>query len=284
VSRNLSFREWQDAIENIRDVDRLAQLGYTIFLNFYGAQQEMPDEAWNRANISASARLLDFAFVRMRLKVRRDLRKQMLFKGKVVEPALWEDTLLHVHPHDMINERLGRGERPTLAELLIMAHDIEAHIRPNLLRLLWVAEISDGSEIPYAKAMLKSTGAQGSVGYALNNLRVWVRSKKSKVLPNEERKALRELVASLKSSAPDQIGLDDLRNWVDHRDFWLRKDDVMLHFHRPKGDHKPRRILLTREKISGMRLQMLGLISLLKSFEWMFRVHEAAPAKRRRPV
>jgi len=184
----------------------------------------------------------------------------------------------------MIYERLKRGERPTLAELLIIAHDIEAHIRPNLLRLLWIAEISDGSEIRYAKAMLKSTGAQGSVGYALKNLRIWIRSKKSKILTKEERKALRELVASLKSSAPDQISLDDLRNWVDHRDFWIRKDDVLLHFHRPKGDRKPRRIPLTREKISGMRLQLLGLISLLKSFEWMFRVHEAAPAKRRRPV
>ena len=165
-----------------------------------------------------------------------------------------------------------------------MSHDIEAHIRPNLLRLLWVAEISDGSEKPYAKAMLKSTGAQGSVGYALKHLRVWVKSKESKILHKEERKALRELVASLQTAARDQINLDDLRNWVDHRDFWLGKDGVLLHFHRPNGDRKPRRILLTREKITDMRLKLLGLISLLKSFEWMFRVYEAAPARRRKPV
>ena len=165
-----------------------------------------------------------------------------------------------------------------------MAHDLEAHIRPNLLRLLWVGEISDGSEIPYAKAMLKASGEQGSIKYALDHLRVWVRSKKSKVLPREERKPLRELVASLKSAASDQINLDDLRNWVDHRDFWLKKHDVVLHFHRPKGDRKPRRIELSREKITDMRLQLLGLVCLLKSFEWLFRVHEAAPAQRRRPL
>ena len=115
----LSFQEWQDAIKNIRDVDRLARLGYKIYLNFYGAQLEAPDEAWNRANISAFARLLDLAFVHMRLKVRGDLRKHMLFQGKFVEPTLWEDPAAYPDPEDFLPQIFGTGADDT--ELL--GHD-----------------------------------------------------------------------------------------------------------------------------------------------------------------
>lgn len=279
-----SFEEWRAAGKNIRDVDRMAQLGYQIYLKFLGEQEEAPDEAWTKANVTAFARLLDLAFVHMRLKVRREVRKHMWWRGRFFEPALWENPLYQLHPHAIIEKSLTRGERPTLSELLIMAHDIEAYVRPNLLRLLWVAQISDGSEKPYASAVLKASGEQRSIRHALDNLRAWVRSKSSNVLPKDERRALRELVMSLKSTARDQINLDDLRNWVDHREFLLERDHVLLHFHRSRGSRKPRRITLPREEITAMRRKLLGLVSLLKSFEWMFRYHDWAPARRRRPV
>ncbi len=280
----LSFQEWQDTIGDIRDVDKVARLGYTVFLDFYGQQPKPPDEAWNKDNIAAFARLLDLAFVHMRIKVRRELRKHMLGQGKFFEPALFENPIYTVQAHATIEQDLQQGEQPTLSELLAIAHDLEAHVRPNLLRLLWVAELSDGTEKSYASAMLKPSGEQGSIRHALDNLRKWVRGSSSKVLGKAERKALRELVASFKSTAPNQINLDAFRNWVAHRDFWIRENDVMLHFHRPKGDRTPLRLVVPRKRVTVMRRELLGLMSLLMAFKWMFRAHEAAPAKRRRPV
>ncbi len=280
----LSFQEWQDTIGDIRDVDKVARLGYTVFLDFYGQQPKPSDEAWNKDNIAAFARLLDLAFVHMPIRVRRELRKHMLGQGKFFEPALFENPIHTVQAHAIAEQSLQRGEHPTLLELLVIAHDLEAHVRPNLLRLLWVAEISDGTVKSYATAMLKPSGLQGSIRHALDNLRKWIRSPSSKVLGKAERKAVHELVASFKSTAPNQINLDDIRNWVAHRDFWIREKDVMMHFHRPRGSRTPLRLVVPRKRVTVMRRELWGLISLLMAFKWMFRAHETAPAKRRRPV
>jgi len=284
IVMSLSLREWHDAIRNIRDIDRVAGLGYRVFLETYGQQPEMTDEAWNKAIIAGIARLLDQAFVHMRLRVRRELRKHMLWQGKFFEPGLWEDPVFSVHAHVTIEQSLQRGEQPTLLELLVIAHDLEAHVRTNLLRILWIAQISDGTEKPYASAMLKPSGEQRSICYAIDNLRKWIRSSSSRVLPSTERQALQELIGSLKSTARDQINLDDLRNWVAHRDFLIRRNDVVLHFHRRKGKRTALRLVVPRKQVTVMRRELLGLISLMMAFKWMFRAHEEAPARRRQPV
>ncbi len=280
----LSFQEWQETIGDIRDVDKVARLGYTVFLDFYGQQPKPPGDAWNKDNIAAFARLLDLAFVHMPIRVRRELRKHMIWQGRFFEPALWEDPSHSTQAHAIVEQSLQRGEQPTLLELLVTAHDLEAHVRTNLLRLLWIAEISDGTVKSYASAMLKPSGLQGSIRHAVDNLRKWIRSTSSRVLGKDERKALRELVASFKSAAPNQINLDDLRNWVAHRDFLVREDNVVLHFHRQRRNRKPLQIVVPRKRVTVMRRELLGLIYLLMAFKWMFRAHEAAPAKRRRPV
>jgi hypothetical protein len=278
------FKEWQDAISDIWDVDKVARLGYEVFLATFGQRLEPQDDAWNRDNIAAFASLLNLAFRHMRLRVRRELRKHMTWRGEFFEPALWEDPRHMVQAHATIEQSLQQGEQPTLLELLVLAHDLEAHVRTNLLRLLWIAEVSDGTEKSYASAMLKPSGEQGSIRHAIDNLRKWIRSSSSRVLDIAERKALRELIASIKSTDPDQINLDDFRNWVAHRDFLLGEDDVILHFHGRKGSRMPLRIAVPRKQVTLMRHELLGLISLLMAFKWMFRVHEAAPAKRRQPV
>ncbi len=281
---SLSFDDWKKANRNVRDFREMSAFGWKVFVLFWGKQEEAPEEAWNKALIEAYAQLLDHAFVHMRLKARRQLRKSIWWRGKFFEPALWENAALPMLGHAVIEDTLKAGFVPTLLELLMIAHDTEAYVRPSLLRLLWIAQISDGSEKPYAKAMLKQNGDQRSVGEALNGLREWMRTPSFKILDKPHRRALKELVASLKSSAVDQINLDDLRNWVDHRDFLLRRSEVVLHFHRRKGTRKPRRIRLPRAKITEMRRQLMGLVCLLKAFDWMFRLHEFGRAKRRRPV
>src|SRR5437660_12929908 len=101
-----------DLSRNVRDPEKIAELGYKIFRGFYGAQPETPDQEWKRANIAAFARLLDIAFVHMRLKARRDLRKHMLLKRKGVEPAIVEDPRLHLNPHIPIDASLERAQPP----------------------------------------------------------------------------------------------------------------------------------------------------------------------------
>lgn len=272
------------ADRNVRDVREISEFGWKVFLSFWGKQEESPDEGWNKALIEAYSQVLDLAFVHMRLKARRQLRKNIWWRGKFFEPALWENAALPMMGHAIIEDTLSAGVVPTLLELLMIAHDTEAYIRPSLLRLLWIAEISCGSEKPYARAMLKRNGDQRSVGEALNGLREWMRTPSFAILDKPHRRAFRELVASLKSAALDQINLDDLRNWVDHRDFLLTRSEVILHFHRRKGTRKPRSIRLPRAKITEMRRQLIGLICLLKAFDWMFRLREFGVAKRRRPV
>ncbi len=281
---SLSPSDWNNAIKNVHDIGALADFGYKVFQTYYAQKLTPSEEAWYKTNLLAFARLLEPAFVHMRLKRRRELRKYLVGRGKFFEPVLQEDPATTLLPHMIVEDLLSNGVSPVLLELLVMGHDIEAYLRPSLLRLLWIAEISDGSEMTYRKAMLKDSGEQGSIKHALDGLRKWIPSNKSKILPKVERRGLREFILSLKSSARDQINVDELRNWVDHRDFMIRTSDVVMHYHRGVSDRKKLKLPVPRTQVTQMRRQMLGLVSLLKGFEGMFRAHEAAPARRRKPV
>ncbi len=277
--------EWDDARENIRDLERVKHIGFRMFRAFWG-RPLIPDEEWFRNQIAAFAHLLDLAFSGMDRNARRQLRRHMLGRGRFREPGLREEMTYGVEAHQLLNAAMAQGVRPTLLELLLMAHDVEAYVRPNLRRLLWLTRISGGkTRTPYPTAQLTTRGEQASIGPALKELKEWIRSPSSRVLDPEERRALRELIRSFKGSHPDQINLDELRNWVGHREFFIESNRVLLHLHHREGERKRLRLLVPRQQVTQMRLEMVGLVSLMKGFEWMFRLHEATPgmAYRRRP-
>ncbi len=285
LAAGFTWTEWQDAQSNIRDLERMRRLGLGMYQAFWG-NPRVPEEAWVKDLIAAFARLLDLSFARMDRNLRRQLRRHMLGRGRFREPNLLEDINRGLESHRLLNAEIDRGGRPTLLELLLMAHDLEAYVRPNLRRFLWVARMSNPKvRIPYPQAQLTAAGEQASLGLTLINLGRWVRGPASAVFPKAERRALGQLVSSFKSSARDQIDLDSLRNWVDHRDFIIEDRCVLLHLHRRRNDRKRLRMIRSREEVTDMRLQLRGLIALLKAFEGMFRVHEATPpmAYRRRP-
>lgn len=280
-----SLAEWQDAQNNIRDLERVRRLGFKMYQAFSGSPQ-VPNPQWAMDLIAAFARLLDLAFKGMDRNIRRQLRRHMQGHGKFREPNLLEGIAHRVAAHELLNNNIALGGRPTLFELLLMAQDLEANVRPNLRRLLWLARLSDGkTRIPYPQSQLTAQGEQASLGRTLDKLKEWVRSPGSKVLTKTERSALRRLMLSFKSSAPNQIDLDGLRNWVFHRDFVIYPRHVEFHLHRREGDRKLMRMVKTRREVTDMRLELVGLVSLILTFEGMFRFYEATPARayRRRP-
>src|SRR5207244_10876433 len=61
--------------------------------------------------------------------------------------------------HYLLEKEASAGRMPTLLELLLTAHELEASIRPNLLRMLWIARRStDDRSKKYSDLQLNPTG------------------------------------------------------------------------------------------------------------------------------
>ncbi len=264
------WREWGDATSNINDVERVIQLGMKAYHDFYGKGARDLDA---KIDVETFAELLHPAFTHMDETTLRELRENLKWTGRFFEPGLWESPAHTTSAHQLVEEQIRNNESPTLIELLLIAHDLEYFIRPNLLRLLWVAKRTDpGCRTSYTASQLKSGDEQGSLWFALKGLTDWVDSPASSFLDDGHREALRELARSFKSDEPDHISLHSLRNWVDHRDFLISADAVVLNFHPAPG----RRLRVERPRVTVMRRQLLGLSSLMYAFQTMFHAHDVA--------
>ncbi len=262
---------------NISDPARVSRLGLRIYRKYDGATAP-EDEEGVKAAIDAYAQLLHRALANMDEATLIEVRENLLLRGPYLGPGLWENPAFAVEAHSLIEASIHAGRRPTLLELLLLAHDLESFIRPNLLRLLWIAQRCNPScNIGYGESRLNPEGEQGSVGYAIRNLRKWIESTDSRVLGEKARDALDTLVASFKSEDSDHVALEDMRNWVAHRDFRLEEKHVVLELHPAPG----RRLSVSRREITLMRRQLLSLVSEMKAFQAMFYLHNATAPKSR---
>ncbi len=264
------WKEWREVISEINDTQRVARLGMRFYHEFFG---DAGGEEDVKPYVEAFADLLQQAFSKMDNATLREVRENLIWRGRFFESGLWESPVCTAEAHQLIEDSVRAGRSPTLLELLLIAHDLEFFIRPNLLRLLWVARRTDPScEIPYIAAQLKKGGQQGTLGYAVRELLEWVTSPSSNVLGDSQREAVAELARSFKADEPNHIGLNDYRNWIDHRDFLIKSDEVILNFHPAPG----RRLKVPRVEVTIMRRQLLGLMSLTKAFQIMFHAHDVA--------
>lgn len=267
------WQEWKDVVANIDDVAAVSRLGFRYYGKFYGGPTP-PDETEVELTIRAFATLLQRAFSQFDRSTLREVHRHLVWQGSFFEPGLVEDPLPVAEAHSLLESALAGDSRPVLLELLMIAHDLEFFVRPSLLRLLWVARKCDPScRITYAASQLQKGGRQGSLRYGLDGLAKWTKSTKSGILQADERQALATLVASFKSRDSTHIAFDDLRNWVDHRDFLIGPKNVILNFHPART---ARRLEVPREQITEMRRELLGLMCELKAFETMFRLHDVA--------
>src|SRR5437867_13279571 len=123
---------------------------------------------------------------------------------------------------------------PTLLELLLTAHELEASIRPNLLRMLWIARRStDDRSKKYSDLQLNPTGRQGSLGYAVSGLSKWLVSKSRHELSQPEADEFRSFLKSLSGGDPEQISAELLRNRAAIIYFMSGIKTVVINSHSP---------------------------------------------------
>jgi len=172
-------------------------------------------------------------------------------------------------------------EDTSLLELLLISHDIEYVIRPLLLRMNWVAQRSIGEKMKYHCSQLKDSEEFGSIGFAVNELKKWTVKFGSANLPAKEKTALEELISDLTSIEKTGISIEDLRNWINHRDFIIGEESVILNIHPRKG----RRLRITKDQIRYLKFQIITICFLLITLDNMFykymrlRIGDIKPAE-----
>jgi len=271
-----STKEWIDALENIEDLEKVVALGKRSYLAHWG---EFPrgDDSIVDSWIRIFAILLDRAFKRLATEDGArliELKDCLEWRGRFVEPALWEPAELGATVHTIAEDLIAAGRRPTQMELMAIAHDLEAHVRPNLVRLAWVAITATGTEtLRYGDSQLDSQGRQVSIGYALEALEKWFTNHSAEALTSEDRPIFGQLLEIFIGDAADQVRLDDLRNWTSHRDYVLWRDRVILNLHPVR---KARRLEVDPPTVTEWRRFTLSVMSLMYALKVMFFAEASA--------
>jgi len=274
-----SLRLWMETIGDIDDQTKVFELGKWSYRAFYG--EEVSSHKENLEFLRILAALLDRAFRTLGPEDLKDLKECLEGRGRFFETPFWEHPIFRGQAHYLLEKEASAGRMPTLLELLLTAHELEASIRPNLLRMLWIARRStDDRSKKYSDLQLNPTGRQGSLGHAVSGLSKWLVSKSRHVLSQPEADEFRSFLKSLSGGDPDQISAEELRNWPAHRDFMIGKKTVVMNFH----PHPGRRMLTDREGVTLWRRQTLGLMALLHGFKVMFLVHAGARCGDIRPA
>lgn len=248
----------------------MARLGLLTYRMHMGKAFFKVDE-FNELVIGGLAEILSRAFFAVAGSVLMEMKKDLSQDGSFFEPGMWESPRFTVLSHLWLEGRIKEGEPLTLLELLMIAHDLEYYVRPNILRILWAAKVSSGdSTLLYSTSQLDKDGEQGSLTYGMDGMRDWLVSEKSYYMRPEEKDGLRQLFNSMGSDDILQLPFNELRNWIAHRDFMLVDDGVILNFH-PFASSL--RMHATKAQVTNLRQTILGLLALLRGFNAMFLAH-----------
>ncbi len=263
---------WNAVMTNPRDDTALAKVGVESYDGLMGGWDDS-DRTISENLIRVVAKLLCLSFSKASPELIAEVRDILEGRRGLVEPAVWEPALDALAHHFLIEDALSKGRNTTLVELFAIAHDIEAYIRPGLFRLLWAWEkSSDGAEKSYSAYHLNSRGEEGSVGYALGQLRERCTQPSPIVLDAEEIRVLESFLGSISAEESQRVGVDDLRNWVAHRSYTFTVDGVILGLHPAPGA----RVLLSRSTVTDWRQSNIGLVCIFLAFRAMFLALAAA--------
>lgn len=266
----MSRKLWDAAISDPLDKEAMIRLGLLMY-RMHMRTTYFKEDRFNELVIRGLADMLLRAFSTIGVDVLSEMKKDLSQDGDYFEPGMWESPMYTVLSHLWLEERIGMGEPLTLLELLMIGHDLEYYVRPNILRILWTAKVSYGhSSLLYSTSQLKKDGEQGSLAYGMKGMRDWLESDASYYLDQVEKRELNRLFNLLGSDDGLQLPFDELRNWIAHRDFMLVDDGVILNFH-PHASSL--RMHATRAQVTDLRQTILGLLALLRGFNSMFLAH-----------
>jgi hypothetical protein len=271
-----SMNEWVDALENIEDIAKVVALGRKAYEAHWGDFPRGDDsrvDSW----IRIFAVLLDRAFKKLGgsgQEILAELKECLEWRGRFLEPALWEPLEPNGSLHKLAEDLIAAGRKPMLLELLVIFHDLETHVRPNLVRLLWIAETTTATqERRYGDFQLDAQGRQVSIGQILGGLQGWLSTQSSEILSETDSVLFAELLRNFIGEDPDQVGADELRNWIAHRDYVILQGRVVLNLHPQKT---ARRLVAEPATITEWRRFTLSLMSVMYAFKVMFLAHASA--------
>jgi hypothetical protein len=279
MPEGIPFDLWKETIDHIDEPEKVGELGRRGYEAFYGS--DVSSHAENLELLPVLAHLLDKAFATLDPDRLADMKQCIEGRGEFFETTFWEDAAIRGEAHSIMDREISAGNLPTLLELLVIAHDLEASIRPNLFRIAWIAKLSTGDRsIKYSEIQLNPYREQGSLGWALRLISDWLDAKAMEVLDTSEMETLRAFHDSMAGHEENQASLNEVRNAVAHRDFVIGPKTVVVGFHPAPGHRQPN----DREQVTVWRRETLGLMSLVYGFRVMFLAHTAARCGDIRPA
>ena len=275
----IPFDLWKETVDHIDEPKKVGELGRWAYQAFYGSDVSSHRE--NLELLPVLAHLLARAFAALDPDRLADMKQCIEGRGAFFETTFWEDSAIRGEAHKILNQEIESGKVPTLLELLVIAHDLEASIRPELFRMAWIAKLSTGDRsIKYSQIHLNRYRKQGSLDRALKLLSEWLDSNAKTVLDPNEIEVLRTFHNSMTGHEANQASLNEVRNVVAHRDFMMGLTTVVMGFHPAPGRRQPN----DRNQVTVWRRETLGLMSLAYGFRVMFLAHAEARCGDIRPA
>jgi hypothetical protein len=195
-------------------------------------------------------------------------------EGAILEPSLVEGAYYSNECHATLSELVKEKPVPLL-EILAVQQDLELLVRPNLLRIAWIASRATGAAKSYMRSQVhphKGRYIANSIGYAIDEIQKWTDKKADNVLDREEIESFRDLLHSITSDEDFPVSPDSLRNWIAHRDFVIEENRITFNL----NDGKEKRLQFYWNAIDQMRDTTFRLSFLLLYLNSMFFLHASA--------
>jgi len=253
--------EWnqarKDAIRDYQNVEKMARLCSAPYLLVIRGTPPKEEADW-RPLFYPLAKVFHEAFRRLEDDQLNHIHDSLVDKGKYFDhPSHEIFTVVRDQAQDILDLAEGGGKTSPLLEILLIGHDLEAYVLPNLARLHWAAKTSTGSKNNYESYLITPEGKKGSIIHSLNGISDWIRtqikSDSSFVEPMELEFLMVNSVESMRHVGKQEFALDRLRNSIAHRDFRIDSDGVTINWH-PFGSE---RIMYTFEELTKLRKMIM---------------------------
>jgi len=204
--------------------------------SYYASVDESKRDYEWRPLFNGYAKAIVMAFDLIDEKEKAMIKGVLERRGQMVEPLPIEGLYHFDRCHNLLNNLNKKGSFVPLLELLMVEHDLEYFVRPNLLRMYWVLSNATGDHVSYIGTLLQKKGNEGgkevwisgSIKWAKDGLQKVIHSKADNILDQDERECFQSFLDSIKEEKESPLAPDNLRNWIAHRDFLLTDDGFLF--------------------------------------------------------
>lgn len=254
----IETKEWAEALKDVEDLERMTRLGRKVYadcVRLGGGKKDASMEG----GLMAFAHVLHHMMDNMDEEMWANLRWAMEGEWKYQERTMWES------PENTLSRYASLKEgKDIIGDLERIGVDLQMHIRPNIVRLVFAMLVADGRKVDMAS--LESADPTGrSLLAPMAMLDRLMAEGIPEMLDEEEAMGLWHLSQSLLFAGPYDIETDEVMAAIQERRYFVSGQSVRLWLYM----HSREGTMFTAKEVAIWRTELLQAVAMMMAFKVM---------------